>query len=168
MDTFPASMDISGLFDLLERFGRRSCSCRWGRREDGCNLCRSESCAPKPGYIPEGHPPSFWIRETRLLRIVDTFFAEPIFGTHRRELLAATLPSVLLAGTGPGRRIRRSTMVAPVVSPARATLSLGRQDDLSARDLRLRRCAVISGGFTGLVRLPPVAGWPPQRTLVPM
>ena len=52
------------------------------------------ACAPKPGYIPVGHPKSLWIKETYLLEPLNAFFAERVFGPDRMELLAATLPDV--------------------------------------------------------------------------
>jgi hypothetical protein len=51
-------------------------------------------CSPKPGYVPDGHPKSLWIKEAYLLDALHTFFAEPIFGPDRHALLAAALPEV--------------------------------------------------------------------------
>ncbi len=50
-------------------------------------------CAPKPGYIPENHPKSLWIKEAFLLDALHSFFAERVFGPDRRDALAAALPA---------------------------------------------------------------------------
>ncbi|GAA2036675.1 hypothetical protein GCM10009800_23220 [Nocardiopsis rhodophaea] len=44
-------------------------------------------CQPKPGYRPEGHPPTVYVREDVLLRTVADFFADHIFGARRRTYL---------------------------------------------------------------------------------
>ncbi len=50
-------------------------------------------CAPKPGYIPDGHPKnaSIWVREDALVAGVNTFLAERVFGRYRADLLDANL-----------------------------------------------------------------------------
>lgn len=49
---------------------------------------------PKPGYVPDGHPPSLWVRQAPLLDGITGFFAEHIFGPNRHDLLAATQPRI--------------------------------------------------------------------------
>ena len=49
-------------------------------------------CAPKKGYIPEGHPAagSFWIREDAIVAKLNEFLSAHIFGAYRRSLLGDT------------------------------------------------------------------------------
>lgn len=48
-------------------------------------------CAPKPAYLPEGHPPAVYVREDALLPPIRRFFAENIFGAERNSLLDQAL-----------------------------------------------------------------------------
>ncbi|MFD0854106.1 recombinase family protein, partial [Actinomadura adrarensis] len=51
-------------------------------------------CSPKRAYVPEGHPPSIWIREEPLIKGLSDFFAREIFGSGRRERLQVMLGQV--------------------------------------------------------------------------
>ncbi|XVQ15111.1 recombinase family protein [Spirillospora sp. CA-255316] len=46
-------------------------------------------CKPPKGYVPEGHPPSYWIREDLLLKGLNDYFNRDVFGEHRRSRLSA-------------------------------------------------------------------------------
>jgi hypothetical protein len=50
-------------------------------------------CAPKKGYLPEGHPAAgtFFVREDTLLARLTAFFSDHVFGAYRRSLLQASL-----------------------------------------------------------------------------
>ncbi|GAA5156403.1 recombinase family protein [Amycolatopsis dongchuanensis] len=50
-------------------------------------------CAPKKGYVPEGHPApgSFWVREDALVAKLDEFLSAHVFGAYRRSLLTYNL-----------------------------------------------------------------------------
>ena len=50
-------------------------------------------CAPKPGYVPAGHPAasSCWVREEPVVEGLSEFLADRIFGQYRRDLLASSL-----------------------------------------------------------------------------
>jgi site-specific DNA recombinase len=50
-------------------------------------------CAPKKGYLPEGHPAAgtFFVREDTLLQRLNAFFSDHVFGAYRRSLLQASL-----------------------------------------------------------------------------
>ncbi len=49
------------------------------------------ACAPKKGYIPDGHPDSLWVREAALLDGLNKFLNHHVFGPYRQELLSSTL-----------------------------------------------------------------------------
>ncbi|WP_407921529.1 recombinase family protein [Actinomadura soli] len=48
-------------------------------------------CDPAKGYIPEGHPKSYWIREDHLMDGLSDFFAVNVFGQHRQAHLGTML-----------------------------------------------------------------------------
>ena len=48
-------------------------------------------CTPKKHYRPEGHPPSFWVREDSLLTGLNDFLATRVFGQARHYLLDRNL-----------------------------------------------------------------------------
>ena len=49
------------------------------------------ACAPKKGYVPEGHPDSLWVREVALLDGLNEFLSHHVFGPYRQELLSSAL-----------------------------------------------------------------------------
>ncbi|MBO2454363.1 recombinase family protein [Actinomadura barringtoniae] len=48
-------------------------------------------CDPAKGYVPDGHPKSFWLREDILMDAVSDFFSDNVFGPHRQNLLGTML-----------------------------------------------------------------------------
>jgi site-specific DNA recombinase len=67
-----------------------------GRRMFGKTrrLCAYYACAPKKGYIPDGHPDSLWVREVSLLNSLHEFLTHHVFGPYRHSLLASTLTDI--------------------------------------------------------------------------
>ncbi|MWA07405.1 recombinase family protein [Actinomadura sp. LD22] len=49
------------------------------------------ACQPPTGYKQEGHPKSVWVREDRLLRGINDFFAANVFGAGRKARLETRL-----------------------------------------------------------------------------
>ena len=80
---------------FCELCGRRMC----GRAPRGTSYY---VCAPKSGYTAEGHPgnASIWVREEALVRGVNAFLADRVFGQYRADLLAANLTMLDQANRG--------------------------------------------------------------------
>jgi hypothetical protein len=50
-------------------------------------------CQPRGRTAPEGHPPTVWANEQRLIEAVTHFFNTYVLGPDRRELVTASLPA---------------------------------------------------------------------------
>lgn len=48
-------------------------------------------CAPKKGYVPDGHPGSAFVREDVLIDGLNTFLGDHVFGAYRHSLLDASI-----------------------------------------------------------------------------
>ncbi|MFI6391503.1 recombinase family protein [Nonomuraea sp. NPDC050540] len=49
------------------------------------------TCLPARGYRPEGHPPTVYVREDRLMEGITEFFARNVFGPARKARLSSAL-----------------------------------------------------------------------------
>jgi site-specific DNA recombinase len=66
-----------------------SCERRmWGKDNRGTTYYL---CKPPKGYVPQGHPPSVWVREEPLLKRLNEFFETEVFCQHRDMELSAAL-----------------------------------------------------------------------------
>lgn len=90
------------------------------------------ACAPKKGYVPDGHPGSLWVRERALLDGLNEFLSTYVFGQYREELLVATLRDV----DAQAEETRRERVAAIKKSIT----------DLDARKRRLIRSLEVASG----------------------
>jgi site-specific DNA recombinase len=50
-------------------------------------------CQPRDRAVPDGHPPTVWANESRLIEAVTHFFNSYVLGPDRRDLVTAFLPA---------------------------------------------------------------------------
>lgn len=66
-----------------------------GRRARGKSLRGTVYyvCEPPRGYVPPGHPKSYWVREDQLITGIGDFFTNHIFSPNRRAYVGSVLSS---------------------------------------------------------------------------
>jgi DNA invertase Pin-like site-specific DNA recombinase len=89
------------------------------------------ACAPRKGYVPDGHPDSLWVREVALLDGLNKFLSHHVFGLYRHELLSSALHD--LGAQAEQTRTERITAIKKSI------------DDLDVRKKRLIRTLEVTG-----------------------
>ncbi len=86
-------------------------------------------CQPKPGYAPEGHPPTVSVREDALLEACSRFFADYVFCADRGARLAGIVSEAERAALKEVREQEARLVSAPADMEARSELLVRSLED---------------------------------------